>query len=212
MILFEAVVETVEAARAAGHRHVGRLEVCSDLAQDGLTPAPALVAGIQSAVAIPVHVMVRPRPGDFVLRPGDLDRAAAQLVELRRLAPAGFVFGFLDDRGRIATDAVRRLLPLAEGASVTFHRAFDRTRDLDEALDDLMTLGIPRVLTSGGAPTALEGTLALARLIRRGAGRIVVMPGGGIRPSNWVQVLRATGATELHGSVPIDVRMASPAE
>ena len=145
--------------------------------------------------------MVRPRPGDFVLRPGELERMERELDELLTLGADGLVLGCLTGAGAVDVPALARLVAAAGGAPITFHRAFDACPDQGTALEALLDVGVQRVRTSGGAATALEGADALAALIERAAGRIAVMPGGGVRAHNAAELVRRTGAREVHSAV-----------
>lgn len=123
-----------------------------------------------------------------------------QLRDARSSDAAGFVFGVLDDQARIDRDRTARLVELARPRGVTFHRAFDELADPLEGLDTLIEMGIERVLTSGGAPTAPEGVAMLHRLVARAAGRLLVVAGGGVRAHNAARLIAETGVAELHGS------------
>jgi copper homeostasis protein len=145
--------------------------------------------------------MVRLRPGHFVCSSADIEAMEAEIAALGRARVAGVVFGVLTKEGRVDIPAVERLVRAARPLSVTFHRAFDEAADLDLALDDLIALGIDRVLTSGGARDAYQGRRRLRGLIERARGRIVVMAGGGVRAGNAAAILADSGVVELHGSV-----------
>jgi copper homeostasis protein len=150
--------------------------------------------------------MLRPRAGDFVYTRDELDAMERELAWIRASGARGVVLGALTSGGAIDVASTTRLVAGARPLAVTFHRAFDETRDLGLALDTLIELGIERVLTSGGAASAWEGRETLRALVRRAAGRIVVMPGGGVRSPNAAQILDDTGAIELHSSTPFHLR------
>ena len=193
----------MESARAAALAEEGgahRVELCRDLAADGLTPGDDLLRETRAACGLPIFAMVRPRPGDFRCSAAELDRMEREIDRLRDAGADGLVLGVLDDRGSVDARALERLVARAAGLPVTFHRAFDRAPDARSALDTLIDLGLARVLTSGGAPTALEGADLLAELVERAAGRIVVLPGGNVRAGNAAELSRRTGASELHSS------------
>lgn len=193
----------MESARAAALAEEGgadRIELCRDLAREGLTPDDRLLADTRAACRLPIFAMVRPRPGDFRAEGNELARMERELEHLVEAGVDGLVLGLLDDQRRVDARAVGRLVERACGLPVTFHRAFDRVRDPTAALETLVDLGVGRVLTSGLAPTALEGADLLAGLVARAAGRIVVMPGGGVRAGNAAELVRRTGARELHSS------------
>lgn len=204
--LFEAVVQSVAEARAAEAAGVDRLELCVHLADGGLTPPPELTRAVVAAVRIPVHAMVRARPGPFTADPTELAALERHCAEQRAAGARGLVFGVLDDRSTVDVAATARLVRAARPCVVTFHRAFDGVPDQSAALETLIGLGIERVLTSGGAANAYLGCDALRTLVEQAAGRIVVMAGGGVRHTNWRAIVAATGVRELHGSVPIRTR------
>jgi copper homeostasis protein len=202
----EVCVESLSGALAAVRGGADRLELCARLDLGGLTPPIELARDVVRAVPVPVHAMVRARTGDFVCREGELDLLSASIDDLRAVGVAGVVLGLLDGAGRVDRARTAALVARARPLAVTFHRAFDHARDLEEALDELIELGIERVLTSGSAPSAFEGRAALARLVERAAGRIVVMAGGGVRDHNAAEIAREGGVRELHGSVAFRLR------
>jgi copper homeostasis protein len=200
--LLEVCVESVEALERAQVGGAGRIELCSRLDFGGLSPGRDLLDEALRRARVPLHVMVRPRPGSFLWSAAEVASMEAEIAELKRMGAAGVVFGALTYGGAIDSPTVQRLLAAARPLSATFHRAFDETADLEVALDELIALGVDRVLTSGGAIDAFEGRHRLRELVRRARGRIVVMAGGGVRPENAAAILEEAGVTEVHGSVP----------
>lgn len=204
MTLLEVCLDDVQGASVAEHGGADRIELCANLDAGGTTPSIGTVATVLARVRrIGVQVLVRQREGDFVYAPAELDAMCADIEAIRALgAPdgvrVGFVIGALTPDSVIDRDAVTRLRQAAAGASVTFHRAFDQTGHASEALETLIDLGVDRVLTSGGAPTAEEGASALAGLVEQSAGRIAILAGGGIRPHNAAVIVARTGVTEVH--------------
>lgn len=142
--------------------------------------------------------MIRPRAGTFVYSANELDVMAGQIDDAISCGAAGLVSGVLQPDNRVDVPATQALLARAAGIPVTFHRAFDETPDLDSALEDLIAAGAARVLTSGGAATALDGSARLASLVQRSGNRIVVLAGGGVRPHNVAAIVRTTGVREVH--------------
>ncbi|MDE6378678.1 MAG: copper homeostasis protein CutC [Duncaniella sp.] len=187
--------EGVEAALSGG---ASRVELCSGLAEGGLTPSVAMIR--YSSQRIPTNVLIRPRAGDFVYTPAELAVMAEDIDEAVRAGASGVVIGVLTPDGRVDTEACRMLLSHAQGLENTFHRAFDVTTDPAQALEDIISLGFARVLTSGCSPTALEGVEMLGRLHRQAAGRITILAGAGVNPSNAAEILRRSGADEIHAS------------
>lgn len=197
-ILVEAAVDSLDDALAAVDGGAHRLELCADLVVGGTTPDPALQAAVLERVQVPVFTMIRPRGGSFVYTPAEHERMRRGIGTALELGAAGVVFGALDGSKRIDVEQTRSLVSAASGAPVTFHRAFDRTLDLFDALDTLVSLGVARVLTSGGAATASEGADMLKALVERSAGRIEILAGGGVRAPNARDIVRRTGVRELH--------------
>jgi copper homeostasis protein len=196
--LLESVVETVDQARAAARAGADRLELCVRLATGGVTPPPALQEAVIGAVSIPVFVMIRPRPGDFVYTDAELAQASHDMAAARAFGAAGIVLGLLLPDGRIDVDRTRQLVRKADGLPVTFHRAFDAVRDQEAALEDAIAAGVTRLLTSGGAATALDGADRLRTLVDRAGDRLTVIAGGGVRAGNVRALLRRTGVREVH--------------
>jgi copper homeostasis protein len=197
-ILVEAAVDSAAAAMAAVEAGAGRLELCADLDAGGLTPSAELLAELRPRVEVPILPMIRSRGGGFEYDAAEMETMLAQLHELRALGADGFVFGALHSDGSIDTAATSRIVAVADGLPVVFHRAFDRTPDLAASLQLLIGLGIERVLTSGGAARAILGVDRLASLMREARGRIGVLPGGGIDAENVHEIAARTGVTEVH--------------
>lgn len=203
-ILVEAAVESLEAALAAAEGGAHRLELCTDLAHGGTTPTVQLLRDCRSRLAIPVFVLVRPRAGAFRYTDAEHRTMLEQIQRAKEAGAHGIVTGALTGAKAIAEDRTAELLDAARPLPVTFHRAFDECVDLAAALERLILLGVERVLTSGGAPTAPEGTEVIGRLViqAQGAGgRIEILAGGGIDESNVARLVRETGVREVHFSV-----------
>jgi copper homeostasis protein len=200
----EVCLDDVAGAGVAESAGADRVELCAGLAEGGTTPSIGMVEAVLGTVhGIGVNVLVRPRGGDFVLTSEEVGVMCADIRALQRLraaspVPVGFVLGALTPDGEIDVPVVRTLSEVCGDAPVTFHRAFDATRDLAAALDVLVELGVDRVLTSGGRATALEGADVLAELVERAAGRITVMAGGSVRAGNVAAVVARTRVPEVH--------------
>lgn len=188
-ILVEAAVETLSAALAAAEGGAHRIELCVDLAHGGTTPPVELIRQAVAELPIPVFVLVRPRTGDYVYIHVYHQMMMEQIRQAKDAGAAGIVTG--------ALDRLDELVAAAKPLPVTFHRAFDVNGDLEEAI----RLGFDRVLTSGGAKTAPEGTEQIARYVQQARGRITILPGGGIDASNVAKLVRETGVKEVHFSV-----------
>jgi copper homeostasis protein len=198
MVILEACVETLEDARGAQAGGAARVELCANLADDGTTPDEGLLIETVEALTIPVLAMVRPRAGSFVYSGGELAAMEAQAARARTLGARGIVTGAVTGTAAVDVPAMRVLIAAAADLPVTFHRAFDRIDDRSSALDALIDLGVSRVLTSGGAATAIDGALEIQRLVRQAAGRMTIVAGGGVRAHNVERLIAMTGVTEVH--------------
>ena len=199
----EICADSVQSARAAQAGGASRIELCQDLAQGGTTPSIGLLRQVRALLTIPVFVLIRPRPGNFVY---DADERAIMAADVRACREAGcdgVVFGLLDPAGCVNMAQCRELLAVVGPLPVTFHRAFDECPDQPRALEDIIALGCQRVLTSGGAATASAGQDQLARLVAQAAGRLSVMPGAGITAQNLPALAARTGAQEFHTSAKV---------
>ena len=209
-ITFEVCVDSVESAVAAERGGADRVELCSDLLEGGLTPSFGTLQIARARVGIGIMAMIRPRGGDFCYSEAEFAAMEADLEMARRLGATGIVVGLLSPDGTVDRDRTASLIGRARPLPVTFHRAFDMTRDPFEALDTLIALGVDRVLTSGQEPGVVEGLDLIAALVRRAAGRIIVMPGGGITARNVSRVVAGSGVREVHFAAltTVDGRMA----
>lgn len=198
MMRSEVCVASTVGARAAAAGGADRIELCSALEIGGITPSAGLIEAVVDL--IDTHVLIRPRGGDFVYDRYETDVMVRDIEHAIDKGAVSVVIGALTADGDVDLDTMRRLLNAADDVPVTFHRAFDSVRDPLAALDDLMELGVDRLLTSGGQPTAEDGMTALAEYVRRCADDLVVMPGSGITPENAHVIAVTTGAREIHFS------------
>lgn len=191
-------VEDVVAARVGG---ASRIELCSALDLGGVTPSAGLIVGaIREKGEMSVNVLIRPRQGDFIYTPYEVSVMEADIAAAREAGADGVVIGALLSDGGLDLATVSRLIKAAEGMDMTFHRAFDECADPFAALEQLVDLGIPRLLTSGLAASAHEGLPLIAKLVRQAAGRVSIMPGAGINPANIREIATESGATEFHST------------
>ena len=200
MPTLEVCAGDLASAQAAAQGGAHRIELCSALELDGLTPSPALIEAARRIEGLRLHVLIRPREGDFVYSEAETGTMLRDIRIARQLGADGVVIGALTPEGDIDLPSCRRLIEAAQGLPVTFHRAFDRARNPLQALEDIIVLGCTRLLTSGQAPTAEAGIPLLRQLVLQARGRLIVMPGAGVTPANARLILDATGATEIHGS------------
>jgi copper homeostasis protein len=197
-MLVEVAVESIDAARAAAAGGADRIELVTDLSIGGVTPSEELTRNVRDDVDVTVFVMVRPRGGDFVYSAREIADMCATIETMRALGVHGIVAGPLTDANEIHEPAARALLTAAAGLPFTFHRAFDRVADQSRALEQLVDLGVSRVLTSGGAPTALAGADRLRALVEQAQDRIAILAGGGIRESNVRELATRARLREVH--------------
>lgn len=197
-VLVEVCVQTPASAEAAQRAGADRIELCAALEVGGVTPGAGLLRAVRARVGLPLHVLVRPRSGDFVYAPAELEAMLGDIAEARRAGADGVVLGVLAPDGTVARESCARLVEAAGPLAVTFHRAFDATRDSGEALETLADVGVGRVLTSGGAPTAAQGASALSRLVQAAGQRLTILAAGTIRADGVTGLVEATGLRELH--------------
>jgi copper homeostasis protein len=197
-ILVEVCVDSVPSAVAAERGGAARIELCSDLVEGGITPSAGLIETVRAAVTLPVHVMIRPRGSDFYYDADEFEAMRRDIALAKQLGANGVVFGILDVNANVDVVRTRHLLDLARPLEITFHRAFDMSADLFRALDEVCAAGVDRLLTSGGEQTSIEGAATIAQLVARAQGRIIVMPGSGIKPENARSLVEQTGAREIH--------------
>lgn len=196
----EVCIDAVAGARAAAAGGADRVELCAALETGGLTPSIGLQEAVAEACHLPRHVLIRPRQGDFCWDADEEDQMTRDIRAAVAAGAAAVVVGALTAEGTVDVEVTRRLRDAADGATVTFNRAFDLVADQLAALDALLALGIHRVLTSGGAPSAVEGAARLADLVRRAGDDMTVLAGAGITPVTAATVVRATGVAEIHFS------------
>lgn len=189
---------SVDEAVAAERAGADRLELCVDLHVGGLTPPVELLREVKASVSIPVFVMVCERGDDYVSTPTEIGLMRRDIESLSGAGADGFVIGSVHADGRIQRNETAGLVAAAAPLPVTFHKAFDLTPDPLEALECLVDSGVGRVLTSGHHERAIDGAERLARLIEHAAGRITIMPGGRVRGDHVVDLVRRTGAREVH--------------
>ncbi len=190
-------MQSVLAAKEGG---ADRIELCQALEMDGLTPSAEMMAEA-IGLGIPVQVLIRPREGDFVYDEAEIETMLKEIRLAKRLGANGVVIGALKSDGSIDEETIRCLVSEATGMSITFHRAFDVCSQPTEALEQIVSLGCHRLLTSGQAPSAEQGIPLIKRLVEQSGGRLIIMPGAGVNQENARRILSETGAHEIHGSL-----------
>ena len=213
---FEVCANSVESCRAAQLGGADRVELCAGIPEGGTTPSYGEIkqtrrvldeGAAQGLKATRLHVIIRPRGGDFLYSEWELERMAEDIRICRELGADGVVFGCLRPDGSLDTEANAHLLeatqhptPNTQHPTITFHRAFDRCAHPEQALEELISQGFDRILTSGQQPTALEGIDLLKKLHEQAAGRIKILAGCGVNEENIRKIHEATGVTEFHFS------------
>jgi copper homeostasis protein len=197
MPLIEVCVDSVESALRAQEGGADRVELCDNLFEGGTTPSAGAIAVARERLRIGLHVIVRPRGGDFCYSDAEMESMRRDVDTARQLGAEGVVIGLLTPDGEVDAPRSRELVERARPMSVTFHRAFDVARDPHAALEAIIGLGADRLLTTGQEPTIVEGLELVAALTRRAGDRLIVMPGG-VSERNVARVLSATNARELH--------------
>jgi len=196
--LIELCVEGIDGFLAAQEAGADRVELCASLMEGGLTPSLATIRAAVKAARIPVHVIIRPRGGDFLYSEAEFETMVEDIKALRTEGVSGVVIGCLTPDGRIDETRTKALVEAARPMSVTCHRAFDMTTDAHEALEALVRCGVDRVLTSGQRDTAVDGIAILKSVVEQAAGRIVVMGCGALDAGNIRKVREETGLAEMH--------------
>lgn len=207
-VLLEVAVDSVASAVAAEQGGAHRIELSGSLNYGGITPSAGLIAMARKRIALPLHVLVRPRPGDFCYTPDEFEVVKRDILLAKQLGANGVAIGVLTPECLVDVARSRELVELARPMSVTFHRAFDLTADLPATLAHVVSTGAERILTSGGGDSAEHGSTMLARLVAAAAGRITILACGHIREHNVAALIQATGAREVHANLqpPIPIR------
>jgi copper homeostasis protein len=200
-VLLEICATSLDYAVAGQRAGADRIELCSDLDCGGVTPSARLMKAARERLQIPIHVLIRPRRGDFVYSPREFSTIRQSIQTAKDLKMDGIVVGILDRNFHVDVARTRQLVELAQPLPVTFHRAFDETDSLHGSLEAVIRTGAQRLLTSGGRSKATAALSTLAQLVDKANDRLIVMPGSGITPANISRVVRATSAREIHGTL-----------
>ena len=191
----------MEAAVAAQRGGAQRIELCADLRLGGLTPSEELMRSVRASVSLPIFAMIRPRAGDFGYSDMERFQMRRDIATAKHFGMDGIVLGLMMRNARIDFERTQVMVWTAKPLPVTFHRAFDEVADPEVAVKDVIRSGAARILTSGGASSALAGIENLARLVKAAKERVIIVPGGGINASNVVQIATQTGAREIHSGL-----------
>ena len=195
---FEVCLDSVESAMEAQAGGADRVELCDNLLEGGTTPSAGMIRMVRNKISIGLQVIIRPRGGDFCYSDIEMEVMKEDVISARKMGADGIVIGILRPDGRVDREKCRVLMAQRGDMNVTFHRAFDMTRDPFEALEDIISLGCQRILSSGQEATVPEGLDLLKELVQKAGDRIIIMPGNGISERNLKKVIRVSGASEFH--------------
>ncbi len=205
MVKLEVCANGLQSALVAQEAGAYRVELCDNLLEGGTTPSYGQIALARKLLNIKLYPIIRPRGGDFVYSDLEFEVMKADIINCKALGCDGIVFGILTQSGKVDVERCATLLELASPMPATFHRAFDNTSDLFEAMESCISLGFERILSSGGKENAILGVENLRQLIGAAAGRIEIMPGAGLNVGNVASVVESTGAKSVHGSFSKDI-------
>ncbi len=193
-------MESCIAAQEAG---ADRIELCGNPSEGGATPSFGFIQSARHSLQIELYVMIRTRGGDFLYNEEEYKIMKADIELCKKAGADGVVLGLLTKDGKVDKERCKRLADYAYPLGVTFHRAFDRTSNAAEALEDIIDIGCERILTSGLQPKAIAGQQLIRELIVQAGERIIVMPGSGVTSENIISLAETTGASEFHSSASV---------
>jgi copper homeostasis protein len=193
-----------QSAMTAFESGADRIELCDGLSEGGTTPDFEIVKQLRNKIDIPVFVMIRPRGGDFTYSDAEFEQMKSEIIMMKSLKVDGFVFGILDKNDEVDIKRNQQLVEIAKPYPCTFHRAFDRAKDLENSLEQVIGCGFKTILTSGQKPNVSEGKENLKTLVELSNGRIEILVGGGLRSTNIQEIRDFTGAVYFHSSAIID--------
>ena len=205
-IKLEACAASIESALAAEKGGADRIELCAALSEGGLTPSPGIIKHACESLSIPVFVLIRPRTGDFLYTNAEFETMLVDIQASKEYGAKGVVCGMLNADGTIDYLRMKMLVEVAKPMEVSFHRAFDMTKDPFVALEEVIKLGCTRILTSGQANSAVQGGDLLAQLVKKAGDRIIIMPGSGVKPGNLLALAKLTKASEYHLSASATIQ------
>jgi copper homeostasis protein len=199
-MLLEIACFNLESCLIAQEEGADRIELCENYKEGGVTPSEQVITEVRSKLKIPVHVIIRPRGGNFLYSLPEIETMKNSILFCKEQGIHGVVFGILNEDKTVNVAICEELVKLAKPMSVTFHRAVDECDDLRIEIEKLITLGVNRVLTSGGMPNAERGMDVIKNLQGHFQNKIIIMPGGGIRSAIISEIAKVTGAKEFHSS------------
>jgi copper homeostasis protein len=199
-VTIEVVVYNIESALRAQEGGADRIELCDNPIEGGTTPSFGLIEAVRQNVSMDVYVMIRPRGGDFLYSNYEFHSMKRDISQCQKISVDGIVFGILNPDGTIDKKRCKELIDKARPLKVTCHRAFDMTRDPFEALEDCIEVGFDRILTAGQQAQASKGAELIGQLIKKANGRIAIMPGSGVNENTVEEIIKKSGAKEIHFS------------
>jgi len=199
----EIIAFNIESCIIAQDAGATRIELCDNPGDGGTTPSYGFITAARDKLDIDLYCMIRPRGGDFFYSHDEFEIMKADIQVAKHLGCEGVVIGMLNKDGSVDKARCAALVELAYPMGVTFQRAFDRVNDPFKALEDVIETGCERILTSGLVPSCLDGAPLIANLVQQASGKIVIMPGSGLRSSNVIDVAKITAAKEFHTSARI---------
>ena len=199
-ILLEACVGCYKEAKKAELQGADRIELCDNLGEGGTTPSYGTIYLATQNINIPIAVIIRPRGGDFVYSNDEFEIMKKDIIICKELGVETVVFGILNKENKIDIERTKELIDLASGLKVTFHMAFDEIDDKFEALNQLISMNVDRVLTKGCKTCALDGKNTLKNLVEKSDNRITILVGGGVTYKNYKELSNYIGCNEMHGS------------
>ena len=205
MIIREACVGSFKESQSAVLRGADRLELCENLAEGGTTPSYGTIALAGEKLNTPLLVMIRPRGGDFIYSPEEIEIMKHDIQRCKELGVYGVVFGILTPERTLDMQAMKTLVELSKPMQITCHMAFDELADPIEGLEQLVALGVDRILTKGSKISAFEGRETLKNLVSKASNRIVIVAGGGVTEDNYQIIVEETGVKEVHGTKIVGV-------
>lgn len=198
--ILETIAFNIESCTKAQEAGANRIELCDNPGEGGTTPSYGFIKAARSALNIALFPIIRPRGGDFLYSQESFEIMKTDVQVCKDLGCDGVVIGMLNENATIDKIRCSILVNIAYPMSVTFHRAFDRVTNPEQALEDIIEIGCERILTSGFHPTAMDAVDNLKKLIEKAADSIIIMPGSGVRASNIASLASLTGAIEFHSS------------
>lgn len=196
----ECCVGNFSDAKIADTLGVHRIELCDNLLEGGTTPSLGTILMAKEKLNSDIMVIIRPRGGNFNYSKDEFEIMKKDIIYCKEASVSGVVLGILDDESNIDINRTKELVDMARPMEITFHMAFDEIKDKKTAIDNLIKLGVNRILTKGGAKDAFEGRDCIRELINYSKDRIIIMPGGGVDKDNYNELVNYTGAVEVHGS------------